>query len=105
MLINLTPHTITIICPNNKIIVPPSGKVARCAQEYVLVDTIEDISIYTTAFGEVSDLPAPKEHTIYIVSSIVAFALKGKRNDVFIPVDFVRDKTGNIIGCKGLARV
>ena len=63
------------------------------------------IKINSTSFGEVDGLPEPQEGTIFIVSALVAQALKGVRNDLVIPDDTVRDEQGRIIGCRALARV
>ena len=108
MIINLTPHTITIAAPKTTIIVKPSGIITRAQQKHTLVKTIDNIPIYKTTFGKVQDLPAPQPNTIYIVSSIVAIAIKAQhpdRKDIFIPVDFLRDNNGTIIACQALARV
>lgn len=109
-IINLTPHTITIAektlnAIQVKHVLNPSGLVARCVQEKTLIDKINDIDIYKTSFGKVTDLPRQQAHTIYITSSLVASAVKGMRDDVFIPTDFLRDKQGNIIGCQALAQL
>ena len=63
------------------------------------------IKINSTSFGEVEGLPAPEDGTLFIVSALVAQALKGVRNDLVVPDDTVRDDRGVIIGCKSFARV
>ena len=63
------------------------------------------IKINSTSFGEVDGLPEPQEGTIFIVSALVAQALKGARDDLVVPDDTVRDDRGVIIGCKSFARV
>lgn len=41
----------------------------------------------------------------YIVSSVVAQAVAGTRDDVLVPDDLVRDEQGRVIGARALARV
>lgn len=80
----------------------PSGTIARCAQRQEYVETWLGISITRQCFGDVTDLPAPKEGTRYIVSFRVAEAYSD-RDDLVIPGPAIRDKEGNQIGCEGLS--
>lgn len=104
-IINLTPHEIKIVKEDELLEIEPSGKVARCKQDNILIDNIEGIDIYKTVIGALEDLPEEKEDTVYITSAIVAQAVKDFRDDVLIPVDFVRNDKGVIIGCRGLAKL
>jgi len=103
-IINLTPHEVNIITDNGNISIPASGTIARCKTEREVTGTINGIPVTRTKFGEVENLPEPKENTIFIVSSLVAQAVP-HRNDVFIPDDSVRDEQGRIIGCRSLGRI
>ena len=103
-----------------KAIIHPCGKVARCKQEqsYQNTEIIEpneftdifvspeeaDINNYVTTYGEVFDLPEPQENTLYIVSALVANALKGIRNDLRIPTNMVKNLLGQPIGCLDLSK-
>ena len=100
MIKNYTPHTVTI---NGKDY--PSEGIARCTSEIKIVDNLEGIDITETTFGEVFGLPETEEGTFYIVSRIVAEAVKGKREDCFIVSETIRDEEGRIIGCKSLGRI
>ena len=80
---NLTPHSVTVA----GITIEPSGIVAR-----------------VSAYGEVQNLPAQRDDTLLIVSSLVAARCKD-RTDVFIPNEPIRDAEGRIVGCKSLGRV
>lgn len=103
-LINLTPHPVLLVKPDDsKVIIAPSGKVARCSTERKHVTTICDMPVYEITYGKVEDLPPSKDNTFYIVSTLVKESMKGKRSDLVSPIDFVRDNTGNISGCKALA--
>lgn len=103
-IINLTPHSINIMLGEESIILPPSGKVARCKEVSQQVGTLENkVPIVKKVFGEVYDLPDPQEGVIYVVSALVAQA--AKRNDVLCPGDPVRDAEGKIVGCQSLCKV
>ena len=87
-IINLTPHTVTILSRNTMqpVAVFPSEGNARCKQ--------------TT--GEVENLPPFEEGKFYIVSRIVMSALQC-RPDLLVPNELVRDENGVIIGALSLA--
>lgn len=118
-IINLTPHDINILITTMKkvedfgqwiemedttiITIPASGAVARCKVERKITGYINNIPETHTVFGEVEGLPEPQDGIIYIVSSLVAQAVK--RDDIYIPDDVVRDGTGKIVGCKSLGKI
>ena len=97
---NLTPHEITLC--GKKL---PSSGVARVAQTTKQVDQINGIPINKVSFGQVNGLPEAKKDTIYIVSKIVAEAVKGQRNDIYIVDKTIRNEQGQIVGCEALAKV
>lgn len=68
-----------------------------------LDDDFNGVSLNSNTYGEVVGLPEPAENTLYIVSSIVAHAVKGKRADCIIVDKTIRDEKNFIIGCKGFA--
>ena len=107
--INLTPHAVTIIGENNMhLVIEPSGIVARVAAKTENVGSITTdgftIQLTATVFGQVENLPAPEDGTVFIVSSLVASRVP-EREDVFIPNESVRDEKGRIIGCKSLGHI
>lgn len=108
-LVNLTPHAVAFVSEEGvtTLTVQPSGTVARvsCTTERTGVFHVDgvDIPVTATVFGEVENLPAPAEDTVYIVSSLVASRVN--RDDVLVPNESVRDAAGRIIGCKSLGRV
>ncbi len=105
-LMNLTPHTISLIVGEDTIVLLPSGTIARCAVERTQVGAIEvdgiSVPVNQTRFGEVTDLPEAEENVIYIVSALVAQA--AGRSDVLMVDDTVRDSEGRITGARALAR-
>lgn len=104
--INLTPHDVRIMSEGKEeVFIPASGQCARCEVKEELCGYIDNIAIYHTSYGKVQDLPEPKEGVYYLVSTIVAKACKGQRDDLLVPFDFIRDESGNIIGCKSLSKV
>ena len=108
MIINLTPHDITITNGTKTLTIKPSG-LARCEETSVELKVVEDwIPVFKTIYGKISGLPEPRENAIYVVSARVAQALKEanpERDDVMIPAKTLRDSEGNIIGCTGLSIV
>jgi len=85
--------------------VPPSGTVARCAEQRENVLPLKiggvEVVVSSVSFGAVENLPAPEPGTVYVVSALVLAAAPG-RADVFAPGPAVRDADGRIIGCLGL---
>lgn len=103
-IVNLTPHEINIVVGDEKISVKPSGNVARVVECIVENGEIWGIAWSRIEHLRVEGLPEPEEGTIYIVSSLVAQALKGKREDVYFPAYLIRDERGNVIGCSALGK-
>lgn len=104
-IVNLTPHTITVLNGENEVSSEfPSQGVARAAQSREKVTDILGIPVNKTVFGEVQDLPEQEEDTIYIVSALTAQAAPD-RTDLYIVDDLVRDEAGRIIGCRALAQI
>ena len=103
-IINLTPHAINFYTPNGINTINPSGVIARAGTISTPNGVINDIPVVSIAYGNIEGLPAPEPDTIYVVSSIVASAVKG-RDDVFVPNDFIRDDNGNIIGARNLGKI
>lgn len=103
--VNLTPHTVSIVNADNEIIREfPSVGVARCATQAEVVREIDGIPVSTVVFGEVNGLPEPQEDTVYIVSMLVAQAVK--RSDVVGPDSgpTAYRVNGQIIGVRGFTQ-
>lgn len=117
--VNCTPHSITILeteCflyhgakPKVKAEFPPSGQVARVEYNTTLVGRVlhkdRVIDITTTEYTAVKGLPDPKPNTIYLVSKLVAEALYGKRDDLYILSGFRKDKNGKVLGGRSFAKL
>jgi len=111
MLVNLTPHPITIHDGGNVVTIAPSGTVARVATtstEKYWIEAGHGVTpmLQVTQFGEVVDLPEPKKDTFLIVSGIVLSALReqgSNRQDVIAPATgpkdgAIRNDAGQITG-------
>jgi hypothetical protein len=100
--INLTPHAIVL---NDGTMFPPSGTIARVTASF---SGFDQNGVCEQVFGEIHDLPAPADDTLYIVSGLVLGALKGSRNDVVAPAtghpDVVRNDKGQIASVPGFVR-
>ncbi len=102
--INLTKHAINIFDVEGKnqiVVLPPSGQEARVAVKSEVVGLEEGIPLLATTFGQVENLPASVEATIYVVSLAVRSALP-ERKDLASPGELLRDDEGKPKGCKGL---
>ena len=101
---NFTPHDIKIVDKDGTLIKSyPSVGVARVKQESKFIGFTHDgTAFFKSTFGEVENLPLPAMGIVLIVSSIVKAACPG-RDDLVVPVEFVRDDQGMIIGAVGLS--
>ncbi|MFL1379717.1 MULTISPECIES: hypothetical protein [unclassified Nocardiopsis] len=103
---NLTPHVVTVVDDEAKVIGrwPGAEDPARVEAERVPVGHLDD----STCPGPVpliaerrtrANLPEPKPGVWLIVSSVVGFA-HPERDDLLIPSDLVRDNTGVVTACR-----
>ena len=99
--INCTPHPIQLLDSDNNLMISlPKGEVIpRLSQSTKQVDVVNGISITETQFGETQDLPESQDGVLLLVLSA-----NPNRTDLVVPNELVRDGSGNIIGCKSLAR-
>jgi hypothetical protein len=114
MIVNLTPHPVTLVGDGGLTTILPSGKVARVATTEAEVGNVEVngvvVPLVTTTYGKVmldsvmadKELPDPAENTWYIVSRVVRSACPD-RNDLLVPTRFTRDQAGNIIAAHALS--
>lgn len=98
--VNLTPHDI-VLCGTT---IASSG-IARCETIVQHIGEIAGVKVNKKRFGEVTGLPEAKADTIYVVSAIVAQAVSGKRDDVYVVDDTIRNELGQIVGCNALAQI
>lgn len=100
--INLTPHAINL---NNGDVLVPTGSPARVSASFSAFDAD---GLCEQVFGEVENLPAPVEGTLYVVSALVLGALKGTRKDVVAPAtghpEARRNEKGQIVSVPGFVR-
>lgn len=106
MIINLTPHAITIML-EQPMVIEPTFPPARVSVANTPAEPVDGIPTVRTVIGTVENLPEPAEGVVYVVSALVAQQCQD-RNDVFAPdtspTGAVRDDKGLIIGVKGLLR-
>lgn len=115
MIVNLTPHALTLVAPSGEHhVIPPSGGVARVASTPGTLAAVDGLPVPVaspTVFGEVTGLPAPVEGTFFIVSAMVGSALAGRgRTDVLMPGTgpndgALRNEAGHIVGVTRLVAV
>ena len=99
---NLTPHTITIVDCEGKVIraIESSGLI-RLKATTVSQGEADGIPLSKTVFGDPIGLPEFNSDTFLIVSQLVKTAFP-KRSDLVVPAEVVRDEKNTIIGCKSL---
>ena len=101
ILVNLTPHEVTIVLNNHEVKIKPEGQVPRVATKSIMIDHFGEIPVYRTSYGEIEGLPPMSNNVKYIVSALVQKAANF-REDLLIPSQQIRDGQGRIIGCKGV---
>jgi hypothetical protein len=82
-IVNLTHHVINVWMGSEVRIIPPSGGVARLRIQSKNCGTVMGIPVVMSTDGSIVGLPAPKQGTIYLVSSVVAKSVR--RPDVLSP--------------------
>ena len=107
MIINLVPHDINIVGGETY---PKSGKVVRVASTIEHAGNLEGCPMSITTWGKPGmengnrwdgELPESIPGVWYIVSKQASDACPD-RWDFLVPNETVRDKDGNIMGCKSL---
>lgn len=99
---NLTPHAINYIPDESmSILYDPEPEPARVSvrQEKLPYYDGLHLRIVHEVYGEVTGLPEPEEGVYYIVSLLVQQQCPDRR-DLLSPTDFIRNDTGEIVGCR-----
>lgn len=110
-IINLTPHQITVEKDmggglTGSTVIEPSGKVARVKEKVEILPDEGNILFVRTQWGEIQNLPEPKDGVYYLVSSIV-FAATDRKDVIAVdtgPDSAIRDGNGNIKAVKRLKK-
>ena len=101
--INLTPHPINIYDNQGNFIRSFISKgVARLEVGVKEVCNLNGLRLVKSDYSHVTGLPEEKPGVYYIVSCLVKVALPD-RHDLLKPVNHIKDKQGNVIGCKALS--
>lgn len=111
-LINLTPHTVTIIGDFKVTEITPSGRVARVDVVSEKVgNIIPNVPIAKQTVKGINGLPDPQNGVAYIVSNMVLQALRSQgieRSDCYAPDTspdgIVKSYSGKTIGVRGLTQ-
>ena len=103
-MVNLTPHEVSVMVGDTLKRIPPSGQVVRNNMSCVPCGELCGMPVVRCKENMPKNMPEPVEGTVYIVSSVVAKALR--RRDVLSPDTsddgVLRDGNGYIIGVKRL---
>lgn len=109
MLINATSKQVCLAIDNGpivKVYEPSELLVVRVDTTWEVVADIEGFPVLQATTGEVTGLPPVQDGVTYIVSPLVANALKGIRSDVVSPLTqgAILDFRGQIQAVKGFQR-
>jgi len=111
MIVNLTPHPLTLVTDEGNEVVEPTLPPARVKTVGGPASVVEGLAIPVgpvVEFGEIENLPAEKDGVWYVVSGIVGAAVQN-RADVLVPGtgptdNPVRDEKGRIAAVTRLNR-
>jgi hypothetical protein len=84
-------------------VIPSTGLARVSVVSSQVAEICDGIPLNKICYGDVTGLPVPQEGVAYIVSNIVAQAVKGKRYDCFVVDKTIRNEAGQVIGCEALA--
>jgi hypothetical protein len=101
---NTTPHAVKVFDEQGNVLleIPKAAVPLRIQEENVLMRKFGEIPLVEKTFLGV-DLPPRMFEVFYVVSLPVAQSIR--RSDFIVPHDYVRDEAGNIVGCRGFARI
>ena len=104
-IINLTPHTVTLVTANgDEVVVPPEETPVRIPAETTPAGEVNGIPLVTERLGDAdSVLPAPQPGVVYVVARPVA-ERAGHRTDLLVPTRVER-VDGRPVRARALARV
>lgn len=114
-IVNLTPHSVKLYAADGVTLIqeipgPPKGGEARVSEAPGVPDGMfMGVAVFTPpTVGEVINLPPPEEGVFFLVSAVVAAAVRG-RADVLRPGtgpadNCVRNEAGHVVGVTRLIR-
>ncbi len=103
---NLTPHPVVVDDGDRRVVVPPSGAVARipdfaCRNQKRVETDFGAVTVGERSDGPPAVLPDPEPSVRFIVS--LALAQQARRPDLWFPFPLVRDDEGRVVACRGFA--
>jgi hypothetical protein len=101
---NTTPHVVRVVDEQGNILleIPGAKQPLRLPEVVELDEYLGDIPVFIKHVVD-GAAPIPFLNTLYVVSLPVAQIVR--RGDFIVPHDLVRDDAGNVIGCRGFARL
>lgn len=101
MIINLTPHPISVRAADGSMVdFPTSGIVPRRVEISEPAGQIDGFDLAIKGFGATTGLPAETEGTFLVVSELIARGNPARR-DLLITGPAIRDENGRQTGCIG----
>lgn len=83
---------------------PRSSDPLRLNEEETLIETINEIPIYSKVMKLMNNPPPQRDNVYYIVSLVVAQKY-ATRSDFLIVNHTIRNEKGQIIGCRSFAKI
>lgn len=108
--LNYTPHNPLrfFVDGDEAASLPAAGPAIRLTESSAPAGRIRvdghDIPVVTMGYGTSDDLPDPRPGTVLVVSQLVCRAYPD-RDDLVFPIDLVRNGSGDVVGCRGVARL
>ena len=104
LILNVTPHTVTLFRKKKKpLVFPRAGAPVRVSSRIERVGHLNGIPLTKLVYDKPEGLPEEQDNVFYIVSTVVKAALPDRR-DLLVPAEMVRDSDGKKIGCQSFDR-
>jgi hypothetical protein len=105
-IVNLTPHPVTIIDEDNRVVMEfASAGAARAVSSRVPQPPVAGIPTARIDLSHLENLPRPTSGVLLIVSLITANAARASKrrcHDLLVPGPGIRDASGVVLGCREL---
>ncbi|MDG1314032.1 MAG: hypothetical protein P8P29_00730 [Flavobacteriaceae bacterium] len=100
---NLTPHTVNLLDQGGQeiMVITSQGESPRLQSTMTDAGDVAGYPLVRQEFGETTGLPEAEEGVLILVSRLV-LAANPERKDLGVPVQFVRDTEGRILGCQAI---
>lgn len=97
IIVNTTPHDANLLINGQEVVIAKAEKPARVSVSYSNARTENGLDFVDSTYGEIENLPAPVEGTLYYVSSLLlAAGVAAGRTDLIAPAQCDRNEKGHV---------